>query len=115
MTEQGQGMMARDLVNQLLPAALEMMKEKTKGLNCVLGLHLLGSGGGRWTLRIRNGQSAVEEGITDYWDCAISVPAADYLALASGQMSPFDAMAKGRIGISGNLGLAAKLRSLFRI
>ena len=108
-------MMAKDFVNQILPAALEMMKEKTKGLNCVMGLHLLGDGGGNWTLRVQNGAASVEEGVTDYWDCALSVPAVDYLALASGQMSPYEAVAKGKIGISGNLGLAAKLRSLFRI
>ncbi len=110
-----QSMGARDLVNQMLPAAMEMMKEKTKGLNCVLGLHLMGEGGGDWTLKIKDGSASVEQGITDYWDCALCVPAQDYLALASGQMSPFQAVAKGILGISGNLGLAATLRSIFRI
>ena len=108
-------MTARNFVNQMMPMALEMMKEKTKGLNCVLGLHLLGEGGGEWTLKVRDGAASVEEGVTDYWDCALSLPANDYLSLASGQMSPYAAVAKGIIGISGNLGLAAKLRSLFRI
>lgn len=108
-------MTARDFVNQILPAALEMMKDKIKGLDCVVGLHLLGEGGGNWTLKVRDGSAVVEEGVTEYWDCALSVPAADYLTLASGQMSPYEAVAKGKIGISGNLGLASKLRSLFRI
>ncbi len=113
--QQGESMTARDFVNQIFPAALEMMKEKTKGIHCVVGLHLLGEGGGNWTLKVQDGNAAIEEGVTDYLDCALSVPAEDYLALASGQMSPYEAVAKGKIGISGNLGLASKLRSLFRI
>ncbi len=108
-------MIARDFVNQVLPAALEMVKEKTKDLDCVVGLHLLGEQGGMWTLRIRHGDARVEEGLTDYWDCAISIPAEDYMALASGTLSPYEAMARGKIGISGNPGLTAKLRFLFRM
>ncbi len=110
-----QQMLARDFVNQILPAALEMMKEKTKGLNHVLGLRLVGEGGGAWTVKIRDGNATLEEGVTDYWDCALSLPAGDYLSLAMGHMSPYEAAAQGKIGISGDLGLAAKLRSLFRI
>ena len=108
-------MSAKDFVNQIHPMALEMMKAKTKGLRCVLGLHLLGTGGGEWTLKVNDGTASVEEGVTDYWDCALSVPADDYLALASGQMTPYEAVAKGKIGISGNLGLASKLRSLIKM
>jgi len=108
-------MTARKFVNQILPMALEMMKDKTRGLRCVLGLHLLGTGGGAWTLKVQDGNASVEEGVTDYWDCALSVPAEDYLALASGQMTPYEAVAQGKIGISGNLGLAARLRSLMRM
>jgi putative sterol carrier protein len=110
-----QQMSARDFVNQVFPAALEMMKEKTRGLNHVLGLRLAGEGGGAWTVKINDGSATLEEGVTDYWDCALCVPARDYLSLAMGQMSPYEAAAQGKIGISGDLGLAAKLRSLFRI
>jgi putative sterol carrier protein len=108
-------MSARNFVNQMLPMALEMMKERTRGLQCVLGLHLLGQGGGEWTLKVNDGVASVEEGVTEYLDCALSIPAGDYLALASGQMTPYEAVAKGKIGISGNLGLAARLRSLIKI
>jgi len=113
--QQENGMTARDFVNQILPAAIEMMKEKTKGISCILGLHLLGEGGGSWTLRIQDGITSIEEGNTDYWDCAISVPAQDYLALAAGKLSPYEAIAQRKIGISGNLGLTSRLRSLFKI
>ena len=113
---QTEGMMkARDFVNQVLPAALEMMKGKAKKFDCTVGLHLLGEGGGKWTLRLHEGKASIEEGVTDYWDCALSIPAEDYLAMAAGILSPYQAMAKGKIGISGNLGLAAKLRFLFRV
>ena len=113
---QTEGMMkARDFVNQVLPAALEMMKDKAKKYDCTVGLHLLGEGGGKWTLRLREGEASIEEGVTDYWDCALSIPAEDYLAMAAGTLSPYQAMAKGKIGVSGNLGLAAKLRFLFRV
>lgn len=108
---------ARDFVNRVLPAALEMMKGKAEKLklDCVVGLNLLGEGGGKWTLRLKKGEVSVEEGITDYWDCALNIPAEDYLAMAAGTLSPYQAMAKGKIGVSGNLGLAAKLRFLFRV
>ena len=108
-------MTARDFVNQILPAAMEMLHEKTKGISCIVGLHLLGEGGGSWTVKVQDGIASIEEGNTDYWDCAISVQAADYLALAAGELSPYDAIAKGKIGITGNLGLASRLRSLFKM
>ncbi len=113
--EPGTGLSARDFVNQVLPAALEAMQDKVKGLRCVVGLHLLGEEGGKWTLRIEPGHITVEEGMTDYWDCAISIPASDYLAMLSGRLNPYQAVSKGKIGMSGNLGLAAKLRFLFRV
>jgi len=106
---------AREFVNQVLPAALEMMKSKTRGLRCVLGFHLLGEGGGHWTIRIQDNEVRLEEGVTDYLDCVISIPAQDYLALAQGTLTPYEAVSKGKIGISGNLGLASRLRSLFRV
>ena len=108
-------MTAREFVNQVLPAALEMMKAKAARFNCIVGLHLPGEGGGKWTLKLREGEASIEEGETDYWDCALTIPAQDYLAMAAGTLSPYEAMAKGKIGISGNLGLAAKLRFLFRV
>ena len=106
---------AREFVNQMLPVGLEMVKNKTRGLNCVIGLNLLGEGGGRWTITIRNDQTRLEEGVTDYLDCVLSVQAEDYLSLVSGKLNPYDAMAKGKIGISGDLGTAFRLRSLFKI
>jgi len=108
-------MTAREFVNQILPAGLEMMSKNTKGLNCIVGLHLLGEGGGTWTLTITNGQTRLEEGVTEYLDCVFSIPAEDYLLLVSGRMNPYEAVAKGKVGISGDLGVAARLRFLFRI
>jgi putative sterol carrier protein len=115
MEQTDEGIKARDFVNRVLPAALEMMKGKAEKFDCVVGLHLLGEDGGKWTLRLKKGEVSVEEGITDYWDCALNIPAGDYLAMAAGTLSPYQAMAKGKIGVSGNLGLAAKLRFLFRV
>jgi len=115
MAQEQASLSPREFVNQVLPAALSMMSAKTKGLHAALGLHLLGEGGGNWTVKIHDGSASVEEGVTDYWDCALSVHAEDYLALVSGRMTPYEAVARGRIGISGHLGLAAKLRSVFRI
>jgi putative sterol carrier protein len=114
MEKQG-ALTAREFVNQVLPAALEMTKSRTRGMSCVLGFHLLGEEGGHWTIRIQNTEVQLEEGITDYLDCVITIPAQDYLALAQGKLTPYEAMSKGKIGISGNLGLAARLRSLFRV
>jgi len=102
-------------VNQVLPAALELMKPKVKGLRCVLGLHLLGEEGGHWTVKIQNNQISIEEGVTDYLDFIMTLPAEDYLSMAQGKMTPYEAVSRGKIGISGNLGLAARFRSLLRI
>ncbi|MEW6443673.1 MAG: SCP2 sterol-binding domain-containing protein [bacterium] len=115
MEEQSPARSARDWVNQALPLALEMMKPRTKGMHCVLGLHLAGEQGGRWTIKIREGEVLLEEGVTDYLDCVMTIPATDYLSLAAGTLTPYEAMSKGKIGLSGDLGLAAKFRTLFRI
>ena len=46
-------------------------------------------------------------------DCTVTVSMENFKALISGQLNPMNAVFTGKVKISGNMGVAMKLQSLF--
>ncbi len=98
--------------------AFEMMpsrfnKEAARGLNAVFQFDLGGDGGGKWHVLIQNDQCQVKEGAHPSPNITISMTAQDYLDMLAGKLNGQMAFMSGKLRISGDMGLALRLQSLF--
>ena len=83
------------------------------GLDATIQLDLSGEGGGVWHCTIRDGACAVHDGAHDAPTMTLSMEAADYVELIAGRLNGMTAFMGGRLRISGDMGLAMKMESLF--
>jgi putative sterol carrier protein len=88
-------------------------KDAAQGLNAVYQFDLSGEGGGKWQVSINNGQCEVKEGGHSAPNTTISMAAQDYLDMVSGKLNPQMAFMSGKLRISGDMGLALRMQSLF--
>ncbi len=89
-------------------------KDAAKGLNAVYQFNLAGEGGGEWNVEIKDQQCKVSQGSHPSPNVTISMSAADYLDMINGKLNGQMAFMTGRLKISGDIGLALKLQSLFK-
>ena len=102
----------RDIFAQM-PGRLD--PETAAGLDVVIQFDLAGDGGGVWHCAISDGACAVSEGAHDAPTMTVSMEAADYVELTSGTLDGMTAFMTGRLKIAGDMGLAMKMQSLFRM
>jgi putative sterol carrier protein len=95
-----------DLVKRFRPDAAE-------GLDAVYQLHLTNEHGGFWHLTIADGQCRLSPGSAPSADVVITMSVEDWSELVAGRLDGFSAYLQGRIQITGDLSLVARLQSLF--
>jgi putative sterol carrier protein len=88
-------------------------KEAAKGLNAVYQFDLSGDGGGKWYVTINNQACDVKEGAHASPNITISMSAQDYIDLSAGKLNGQVAFMSGKLRISGDMGLALRMQSLF--
>jgi putative sterol carrier protein len=96
---------------QALPSKLD--KEAAEDLDAVYQFDLSGPQGGQYQLLVQNGVCVVKEGTHANPHVTLSVDAEDCVRLLNGQLSGQAIFMSGRLQISGDLGLAMQLKSLF--
>lgn len=94
------------LPSKLDPAAAE-------DLDVVYQFDLSGAQGGQYHLRVKDGICVVEEGIHADPHVTLSMASEDCLKVLNGQLSGPAVVMSGRLQISGDIGLAMQLKSLF--
>jgi len=87
--------------------------EAARGLNATYQLRLTGNGGGVWHLVVLNQTCQVFAGAAPRPTTTITLAAADWEPLVSGEIDAFSAILQGRMRIDGDLSLATKLPGLF--
>lgn len=88
-------------------------KEAAKGLNAVYQFDLSGDGGGKWHAIIKDQALEVKEGQHASPSITISMAAQDYLDMLSGKLNGQVAFMSGKLRISGDMGLALRMQTLF--
>ncbi|HRV91595.1 MAG TPA: SCP2 sterol-binding domain-containing protein [Anaerolineae bacterium] len=87
--------------------------ENAQGVKATIQFHLTGDGSGDWLVSIADGRVLVEERQIDKADLTLTLSAADYAAITSGESSAMILYALGRIKADGNLSLVMKFREMF--
>ncbi len=90
-------------------------KESSKGINAVYQFDLSGEGGGQWQVIVANEACEVKEGVNPSPSITISMSANDYLDMVANKLNAQVAFMSGRLRISGDMGLALRLQSMFPV
>ena len=94
-----------------LPRALD--RDAAEDVDAVYQFDLSGPEGGQYVLSIRDGACTVKEGTHDDPHVTLSMAGEDCMKVLSGQLSGQSVVLSGRLRISGDVGLAMQLKSLF--
>lgn len=85
---------------------------KIVGVNATVVFDLSGDNGGQWTVKVADGQVAVEDGAAASAAATIKMTSADYVAMMSGSLNPMMAFMSGKIKVEGDLNTVMKLQSI---
>jgi putative sterol carrier protein len=94
-----------------LPARAAAQPEKTRGLHDTYLFQV--DDAGSWTVTVDDGSVAVADGDTGAATCTIATDSSTFLGIASGQQNPAVAVMTGKVKISGDMGAAMRLKSIF--
>jgi putative sterol carrier protein len=96
-----------EMPNRLNPQAAQ-------GLDCVIQYDLTGDGGGQYHSTIKDGAATVKPGPHPSPAMTVTMGAQDFVDMTSGKLDGMSAFMSGKLRISGDMGLAMRLQSLFR-
>ena len=102
----------QDLMDRM-PGAF--MPEKAEGVSAVVQYKLSGDEGGDWVIRIADGACTVEEGEVDNPTMTLTADAQDYKDVVTGKQNAMQAFMQGKLKLAGDLNLAMKLTSFFKM
>lgn len=94
-----------------LPSKLD--RAAAEDLDVVYQFDLSGAQGGQYHLRVKDGICVVEEGTHADPHVTLSMAGEDFLKVLNGQLSGPAVVMSGRLKVSGDVGLAMQLKSLF--
>jgi putative sterol carrier protein len=88
--------------------------DAAKGMNSTIQFNLAGDNGGQWYVNIKDGKAEVQEGTAPSPNMTLSMSAQDYVDMIMGKLNGQMAFMSGKLKISGDMGLAMKMQSLFK-
>ena len=89
--------------------------EKAKGVNAVIQYHLTGEEGGDWIITIHDDECKVKEGVAENPKMTLTADAREFGDILLGKMDGMAAFMQGKLKLSGDLNLAMKLTSFFKM
>jgi alkyl sulfatase BDS1-like metallo-beta-lactamase superfamily hydrolase len=104
--------MAITNAKEALDGLLNADPAKVAGINAVILFDLSGEGGGKWTLKLADGEVGLEEGETDPPAMTLSMSAQDFVAMTNGELNAMAAFMQGKIRITGDMSLAMRLQNI---
>jgi putative sterol carrier protein len=94
-----------------LPDKLD--KHAAEDLDAVYQFDLQGYQGGQYQLLVQNGTCVVKEGVHADPHVTLSMTGEDCIKVLNGQLSGMAMAMSGRLQVTGDIGLAMQLKSLF--
>ncbi|HEX6488059.1 MAG TPA: SCP2 sterol-binding domain-containing protein [Candidatus Dormibacteraeota bacterium] len=88
-------------------------KEKAAGTNATIQFDLSGDQGGKWWIKIADGEATGGEGDAENPNLTLIADANDYVKISLGQLDGTAAFMQGKLKIKGDMGLAIKMQTLF--
>jgi putative sterol carrier protein len=89
--------------------------EKALGVDAVIQYRLTGEEGGDWNLTIKDGKCKVDQGIALNPKMTLTASAHDFRDIMLGKMDGMLAFMQGKLKISGDMNLAMRWTSFFKV
>jgi putative sterol carrier protein len=89
--------------------------EKAVGVEAVIQYRLTGEDGGDWIITIKDGKCTVAAGNAENPKMTLTANAHDFREVLLGKMDGMMAFMQGKLKLAGDLNLAMKLTSLFKL
>jgi putative sterol carrier protein len=103
-------------VKQLIYAHEKAFRpEVAEGLEAIIQYHLTGTDGGDYIINIKDDQCKVVEGNAEEPDVSLTADAHDFADVLMGKANGMQYFMLGKLKLSGDLNLAMKLTSFFKI
>jgi putative sterol carrier protein len=101
-----------DLMSKM-PGAF--LPEKAPGLDAVIQFKFSGAEAGDWFATIKDDKCTVEKGAHPSPKMTLSADSTDYVKIFTGEVDGMQAFMQGKLKLSGDLNLAMKLMTIFKI
>ena len=90
--------------------------EKAQGVNAIIHFKFTGAEAGEWNARIANGKVEVAQGAPgEAATMTLTADSGDYVKIFTGELDGMQAFMQGKLKLGGDLNLAMKLMSMFKI
>lgn len=89
--------------------------DAAEGVEAVIQYHLTGDDCGDWIVNIKDGKCNVAEGVAESPTMTLTADAQDFKDVLLGQANGMQYFMKGRLKLAGDLNLAMKLTTFFKM
>jgi putative sterol carrier protein len=89
--------------------------DKAPGIDAIIQYHLTGDQGGDWIITLKDGVCKVAQGIAENPKMSLTADAQEFRDILLGKMDGMAAFMQGKLKLAGDLNLAMKLTSLFKM
>jgi putative sterol carrier protein len=89
--------------------------EKAGGVDAIIQYHLTGDEGGDWIIELKDGKCKVAPGIAENPKMSLTADAEEFRDILLGKMDGMAAFMQGKLKLTGDLNLAMKLTSMFKM
>ena len=108
--------MADITVQQIMEHMPEaFVADKAAGVNAVIQCRFTGGEAGDWAITIRDGKCSVEPGTKEKPQLTLTMDSQDYKDMVTGKLNAMTAFMQGKIKLSGDISLAMKFTTLFKM
>lgn len=91
------------------------LPEKAPGLDAVIQFKFSGEEAGNWFATIKDDKCTVEKGAHPSPKMTLEADSSDYVKIFTGELDGMQAFMQGKLKLSGDLNLAMKLMTMFKI
>src|SRR5512146_2200925 len=91
------------------------LPEKAPGLDAVIQFKFSGPEAGDWFAVIKNDQCVTEQGVYPTPKMTLAADSSDYVKIFTGELDGMQAFMAGKLKLSGDLNLAMKLTTIFKM
>jgi putative sterol carrier protein len=89
--------------------------DRAVGVDAVIQYHLTGEEGGDWIITIKDGVCKVAEGVAENPKMTMTADGREFADVLLGKMDGMAAFMQGKLMLKGDLNLAMKLTSFFKM